>query len=159
MAIYKVMHGKGKYHDAHAYQDVIEYASNPDKVREGGVIGAAVIPKIAVQAMETVTRVYHKEGGLKLRHSILSFDTQDQVSFQTAKEIARQVMEFYADDYQILAAIHEDTDHPHIHFIMNTVNYRNGSKYRGSKKDYYDSLNHLQNVTERYGIHTIPVKE
>lgn len=159
MATFKVKHGKGKYHDNAAYGALIAYITNPKKVRDEGVIGAAVIPEIAAQAMETVARAYHKEDGLKLRHSILSFDSKENVSFETAKEIAQQTMDFYANQYQMVAAIHENTEQPHIHFLMNTINYHNGSKYRGTKKDYYDSIKHIQKLTERHGIHTIPVKD
>lgn len=159
MATCKVKHGKGKYHDNSAYQNLVAYITNPDKVREGGILGAAVIPEIAAQSMQSVAHAYHKEDGLKLRHTILSFDAQDQVSIQAVKKIAKQVMDFYADDYQILAAIHENTSHPHIHFVMNTVSYRDGHKYQGTKKEYYDYIKHVKNVTRQYGVQTVPVKD
>ena len=69
-----------------------------------------------------------------------------------AKQIARQACGYYADSYQIVAAIHEDKEHLHIHFVMNATNYNDGTKYRGDKKDYYGFLKHLNQIVKPYGI-------
>lgn len=159
MATFKVKSGVGKYHDSSAYDALNQYVASSQKTREGGVIGASILPEIAAEAMQAVTRAYHKEDGVKLRHSILSFDPNERISFQEARVIAEQVMDFFADDYQILAAIHENQDNLHIHFLMNVVNYHDGSKYRGTKKNYYNSLKHVQNVTRKFGVNTFPVKD
>lgn len=159
MATFKVKSGVGKYHDSSAYDTLNQYVTSSQKTREGGVIGASILPEIAAEAMQAVTRAYHKEDGVKLRHSILSFDPNERISFQEARVIAEQVMDFFADDYQILAAIHENQDNLHIHFLMNVVNYHDGSKYRGTKKNYYNNLKHVQNVTRKFGVNTIPVKD
>ena len=106
MATFKVKSGVGKYHDSSAYDALNQYVTSAQKTREGGVIGASILPEIAAEAMQAVTRAYHKEDGVKLRHSILSFDPNERISFQEARVIAEQVMDFFADYYQILAAIH-----------------------------------------------------
>ena len=103
--------------------------------------------------MEAVTRIYHRENGTHLRHSVLSFTPDECVTARQVKDIAQQVLTYYQDDYQILAAVHEDKDHLHIHFVMNCVNYRDGSKYRGKKKDYYGFLKHVNGVLHPYGLH------
>ena len=61
--------------------------------------------------------------------------------------------EAYADSYQIIAAVHEDKPHPHIHFGMNTTSYVDGSKYKGDKKDLYDFEDHIDRVLHPYGTH------
>jgi hypothetical protein len=55
--------------------------------------------------------------------------------------IADYVCALYCENYQIFYAIHRHPTHNHIHFVMNPVNYRNGRKYGGKKKDYYDLQN------------------
>ena len=150
MAIYKVINTVGKYHDSHAYQDVIHYVTNTEKVRSDGVLGGAVLPENATVAMEAVAFAYHKDKGVHLRHSVLSFEPDEGVSAEDAKAIAKESIKFYDDDFQILAAVHEDRDHVHIHYVMNTVSYRDGSKYHGEKRDYYNFLKHMNKIVQPY---------
>lgn len=101
--------------------------------------------------MEDVVQAFHKEKGLKLRHSVLSFAPEEPVTARQVKEIAGECIRYYEDDYQILAAVHENRDHLHIHFVMNTTSYRNGRKYRGDKADYYGFLSYMKRVVKPYG--------
>lgn len=158
MAIYKVVNEPENYRSAQDVQQVIAYATSPDKVSQNGVFGGAVLPENASEAMECVIAVYHNEGGLCLRHSVLSFSPEDSISLEQAKEIAPECISYYEDEFQILAAVHEDTDHPHIHIVMNTTNYNDGSKYRGTKADYYGFLRHIDEVLRPYGTHVCPAK-
>ena len=153
MAIYRVINSAGKYHDSHSYWDVIRYAASPEKTKPDGIFGGAVLPEIAADAMEGVARAYHKSSGIHLRHSVLSFSPTEKVSIADAKAIAREAIKYYEDDYQIIAAVHEDTDRPHVHFVMSTVSYRDGSKYRGEKNDYHAFHRYLNDLVRPYGAH------
>lgn len=151
MATYKVIHGPKKYHDMKSFHDVIHYITAPSKTGPDGVIRGAVSPETAVEEMETVVKSFHKEKGVKLRHSVLSFSPEEPVNACQVKEIARECIHYYEEEYQILAAIHEDRDHLHIHFVMNTTSYRDGHKYHGDKADYYGFLSHMNRVARPYG--------
>lgn len=151
MATYKVIHGPKKYHDMKSFYDVIQYITSPGKTDPDGVIGGAVSPETAVEDMENIVRAFHKEKGVKLRHSVLSFSPEEPVTARQVKEIAGECIRYYECDYQILAAVHEDRDHLHIHFVMNTTSYRDGHKYRGDKADYYGFLSHMNRVARPYG--------
>lgn len=158
MAIYRVINSVGKYHDSRSYRDVIHYAISKKKTKPDGIFGGAVIPEIAADAMDGVARAYHKNSGVHLRHSILSFAPGEGVSILDAKAIAREAIKYYKDDYQIVAAVHEDCDHPHIHFVMNTTSYRTGRKYHGDKADYYGFLKHMNRATTPYGVRVKNIK-
>lgn len=151
MATYKVIHGPKKYHDMKSFHDVIHYITAPSKTGPDGVIRGAVSPETAVEEMETVVKSFHKEKGVKLRHSVLSFSPEEPVNACQVKEIARECIHYYEEEYQILAAVHEDRDHLHVHFVMNTTSYRDGHKYHGDKADYYGFLSHMNRVTKSYG--------
>lgn len=131
--------------------DVIQYITSPGKPCPDGVIDGAVSPETAVEEMETVIQAFHKEKGVKLRHSVLSFAPKEPVTPRQVKEIARECIRYYEEDYQILAAVHEDRNHLHVHFVMNTTSYRNGHKYHGDKADYYGFLAHMNRATKSYG--------
>lgn len=156
MAIYKVINGDGKYRDGWAIQDVIHYATA--KTGEDNIFGGAVLPEIAIESMEGVSRADHKAKGTRLRHSVLSFAPNEEITPNQIKDVARQAIEYYQNDYQILAAVHEDREHLHIHFVMNTVSYRDGSKYTGKKKDYFSFSKHLNCILRPYGRHVEPEK-
>ena len=157
MASYKV---KCKdYCDDYALHDVINYITQIYKTphRMIGVYG--VRPGNAAMQMKFVARAYNKYTGQRLRHSILSFSENDHVTLEQAYIIADAAARFYKDLYQIIFAIHEDTDNLHVHFVMNQVSYITGCKYRGSKKDYFEFIKYLNNVCRMYGIKLITVKD
>ena len=88
--------------------------------------------------------------------NILSFSPEEGLSPADVKKIASKAIEHYEDKYQIVAAVHEDREHLHIHFGMNTTSYCDGSKYHGTKKDYYDFIRYMDDLTAPYGIHVKP---
>ena len=152
MAVYRVVNQAKQYRDPNAVQDVIGYVTSASKVSLDGVIGGAVLPEDAVTAMNRVTETYHKKSGPRLRHSVLSFSPEEVITPRQAKKIAEECVRYYEDDYQIIAAVHEDQDHLHIHFVMNTTSYRTGREYHGVNADYYGFLKHMNQTTAPYGI-------
>ena len=91
--------------------------------------------------MNIVAILYGKNHGVRLRHSVLSFEEKEHISHSVANMIADSIALYYASEYQIVYAVHEDTDTVHIHFVMNQVSYTDGHKYSGSKQKYYDFIN------------------
>lgn len=131
----------GKYQDDNALHDVLSYCGRYGKA--SCVDGIGVYPPNAVYEMERLARAYGQTQGVRLRHWVLSFPKEE------LKRISRKSLpamlhhfgwyaaNYYGGQYQIVFAIHTDSGNPHIHFVMNTVNYRTGKKYPGDKADYY----------------------
>lgn len=159
MAVYKVIHQPKKYHDSNAFHDLTQYATAVSKGSSDNVVCGAVLPEIAAESMRGVTKAYHKDKGTRLRHSVLSFSPNDPLTARQVKEITKKCVAYYEDNYQILAAVHEDCDHLHIHFVMNTTSYVDGSKYRGTKSDYYGFIKHMKQVLRPYGLTAKPEKD
>lgn len=156
MAIYKVINEAGDYRNIDAVERVLSYITSPRKVQPDGIFGGFVVPEFAALSMDTVMDVFHNDTGPRLRHCVLSFSPDEGLSPAEVKKIASKAIEYYEDQYQIVAAVHEDREHLHIHFGMNTTNYLDGSKYHGEKKDYYGFINLLNTLTKPYGIHVKP---
>ena len=81
MATFKVI-GRGqdgKYMDDYAREDVIAYVLQNDKTPHHCIGGAAVNVYNALQEMTLLARPFHKDTGLRLRHSVISFEN-DRVS-------------------------------------------------------------------------------
>lgn len=151
MATYKVIYAPGKYQDASSYQDVLGYCMNPKKTQSKFIGGRNIDPNYAAEEMEDIAKVFGKTDKTKVRHFILSFSPNENLTSAEVSEIAHQVADFYADRHQIVFAVHEDTDHPHAHFVMNHVSFRDGRHYNGTKPDYYSFQRHIKKVLKPYG--------
>lgn len=148
MAIYKVC-GVGqrkKFFDDRAYFDAIHYIFNPEKARFIGGAGVSS-PDTAAEEMQNVAIKFGKNKGKRIRHSILSFEKEEHVTPERAKDYADQMIQHYASEYQIVYAVHENTENLHIHFVMSQISYIDGHRYAGKKKDYYDFQRHMKAVT------------
>lgn len=147
----KIVHAPGKYQDKTAYTDTLEYCMKPSKTPSGLIGGRNIDTDYAVQEMETVSQTFGKVTGNKLRHFILSFSPEENMTADEVAHIADQVAGHYSDRYQIVYAVHEDTNCPHAHFAMNHVSFRDGRHYYGTKQDYYDFQEHIKEVLRPYG--------
>lgn len=148
MADYKVVGvgQHGKYFDDNSYHDVLNYIYNPAKAAYIG--GCNIISfDSAYLEMEQVAVRFGKNSRKRLRHSTLSFTVEENISPEQAAVFAQQSCLHYAPEYQIVFAVHTNTDRVHIHFVMNQVSFVDGHRYRGQKKDYYDFQRYLRMVT------------
>lgn len=148
MAIYKVcgVGERGKFFDDYAYFNAINYIFNPEKAV---IVGGSGISSYAnaVDDMRGIAIKFGKDTGKRIRHSILAFEESENVGIDEAGAFAEGIIAYYAPEYQIVYAIHTNTKHLHIHFVMNQISYVDGHRYDGKKKDYYDFRNHMKHVT------------
>ena len=148
----RILNENGKYHDGDAINNVLNYCLNSEKTPTALVGGWAVTPENAVAEMSTFSKAACKESGLRLRHFVITFDPKTFHDSEKAFEIAEKCAQYYGDDHQIVYAVHEDKGHVHAHFVMNTVRYTDGKKYRGTQKDLYDFTKYGTNVLHDAGI-------
>ena len=146
----------GKYTDDDALHDVLSYCGREGKASLVGGIG--VYPPNAIYEMERLAQAYGQVRGVRLRHWTLSF-SKEEVRKISGKSLPTMLHHFgwyaanyYSGQYQIVFAIHLDSSNPHIHFVMNTVNYRTGKKYPGDKADYYSYQRYLSDFFNCYGM-------
>lgn len=161
MATYRVI-GKGeakKYYDDDARRDVIAYCLREDKTPHSYIGDRAVNVDNAVSEMNALARLYDNDERVRLRHSIISFDTSENITPAQAAEIADAAICYFGDEYQILYSVHEDAAHVHAHIVMNQVSYQDGHKYRGTRKEHYDFIQYMEHVVLPYGISFIPVND
>lgn len=148
MANYSVI-GVGqhkKYFDENAYHDVSNYICNPAKAAYVGGAGVSSLETAGAE-MEQVAIKFGKNSGKRLRHSTLSFESEENVSPEKANEYAQKIIQYYATEYQIAYAVHTNTENVHIHMVMNQISHVDGHRYQGKKKDYYDFKRYMGKVT------------
>lgn len=156
MATYKVT-GIGehqKFFDKNSYYDCIHYIFDSQKA---AYIGGCNINSTQTAAVEMtqVAIAFGKNSGKRLRHSIVSFDQSEYITPERANDYAQRIVQHYAPEYQIVYAVHVNTDEVHIHMVMNQISFLDGHRYGGKKKDYYDFMRHIRNITH---LPVIPIK-
>lgn len=149
--------GLPKYHDDDALQSVVNYAIAPGKARPGYTAGFGVSIHQPAYEMRRLSQAFDKDFGLRLRHWVLTFSKEElrmlrRKVYDTLYKIAWEAASYYGYQHQIIFAIHGDTKHAHIHFVMNTVNFITGHKYGGDKADYFAYQRYLTTILIHYGL-------
>lgn len=159
MVYFKKVAKKGKYHDDQAIPDLIEYITRPEKIPSNLICGVKVDMDNIADSMIKVSDKYKKNSRLRLHHFILTFKSECFDSLELLTEVAREVCDYLGRIYQIVAAVHEDTEHPHIHFVFNAVSHINGYKYHGGKEDYYELIDNVGEILSEHDLYPlVPVK-
>lgn len=99
---------------------------NPNHAIDGYVFGGTVALPYAYEHMMCLKQCYGKTDGKQLRHFVLSFQAKDKITEKDIKAISYYIACCCGEEYQTVSAVHTNTQHPHIHFVLNTVGYRNG---------------------------------
>ena len=122
------------------------------------VSGFGVNISQAAYEMERLSEAYGKTEGIHLRHMVLSFSPSEIEQLQPDAlgeiyKIGTYAAQYYGSEYQIVYSLHEDSGNYHVHFVMNTVSFLTGRKYRGDKADYYRFQDYLKEfLGEYYGM-------
>ena len=161
MATYRVI-GKGeegKHFDDNARDSVIAYCLQKKKTPHHLFGGRAINIENAAFEMDTLSSLYNNNEKVRLRHSVISFDSSDHINLKGIEGFAKAAVNYFGDRYQIIYSVHEDTEHYHVHLVMNQVSYLDGRKYTGTRKEHYDFINYMRSYTKPYGISFNPVSE
>lgn len=112
----------------------------------------------------------NKNSNLAYKMSI-SFhpDDNDKITYEEAFNIAKEFAERFFKDYQVMFAVHTDTEHKHVHFLIGNCNIKTGKAFRRSQKDLYDMCEFFgsqcmkrgltNSVRENFYNHDAPEKE
>ncbi len=152
MATIKSLNGQGKYRDEDAKYDVINYILSPDKVVLGCCGGYGVDVYEIAGSMEQVSERFGKTTGVQLRHFVISFLPNELNNPKIANDIAIKMSRFFAQEYQVVFAVHGDKPHLHIHIVINSVSYVDGHRFYGNKHEFYNIMNTLKRILKNYGI-------
>lgn len=108
----------------------------------------------AYDDMMFTKRQYDKTDGIIAFHSYQSFK-EVEVTPDIAHEIGVKLAEEMWDDYEVIVATHQNTNHIHNHFIINSVSYKTGKKYNNNKATY-SRLRHISDaLCQEYGLSTL----
>lgn len=152
MAIVKAVNSKASIGKA------INYVTKEEKTEERLVSGKDCSPTSAIDEMKATKELWNKTEGRQYKHYVQSFNPEDNITPEQAHELGKQFAEQEKfKGHEVLIATHKDKDHIHNHFIVNSVNFENGSKYQESKADL-ENLKAFSNEQSREHGLTEPQK-
>ncbi len=152
MSVLKVTSTRNK--KPYYFYDLHKYIT--DDVKSEGLTGAnGCSVRYAVQSMQTTKVLYHKPSGRQTIEITLSLTSRqkyidDKIYLQVADRVC-----FLYSDYQSYYAVHKDTNVPHIHIIMNSVNFRTGYKFTQSKSDLNRLKQNVNCILDEFGFDII----
>ena len=152
MVIFKKIAASGKYQDPQAIPDVVAYITQTDKTPSGIILGMHVDMQDIANSMIAVSEYFGKNSHIRLHHFVLSFPSKD---LPVLPQVLHEICSYIGRIYQVVAALHEDTGNPHIHFVFNAVSFINGYKYHGGKEDYYELVSNIESILYKYGSHPL----
>ena len=134
MAYVKVVDGSYKDWDAiyNVLNYIFRYGDIPLKYVGGFCVvfsDESIYSDDIVKQFESIKIIYKKEKVKLLKHFVITFSKDDEITAEDACNIAWKFIEYFGGNYQIVFAVHTDTDNIHVHVVLNTTNILNGNSY------------------------------
>lgn len=128
-----------EYDKAHlqALGDVIEYAANEDKTeRHYFLSGLNCNTTYARRQFQSVKNHFDKDGGIVAYHGYQSF-AEGEVTPEEAHRIGIELAEeLWGDRFQVIIATHVNTKCLHNHFVINSISFKDGKRFRDNRITY-----------------------
>ena len=127
-----------KYLDDDLY-DALRYTENDDKTDEKKYVsGINCSAAFAYREMTAVKRKYGERGKVIAYHGYQSFRTDELTPEECHAIGIETARRMWGKDYQVLVTTHLNTDNLHNHFVVNSVSFRDGHKFRNSIEQHYE---------------------
>ena len=129
------------YNSYHDLRRVINYISR------SGIVGAyAADCNYACEQFIMVKEAFAKRDYIQLKHFIISFSSQDfyRLTIDECLQLGFKIGKTFKE-YQMVYAVHYDTEHIHLHVVMNTTSFVDGRQY----SDGIRGFSNLKRVLQR----------
>lgn len=133
----------------------IKYVTNSEKTNEYLISGKDCDAQTALEEMKATKEMYGKTEGRQYKHFVQSFKPEEKIDPAKAHQIGYEMAQKAFPGYEVLIATHTDTDHLHNHFIVNSVSFETGEKYRQSTHDLKKIKDLSNRICEREGLHVM----
>lgn len=156
MATVKFIPGK-KMQTRSSLSFILSYCKRDAKTIHDGrklVSGINCIPESAYHEFMNTKMRYGKTDGRMFYHLFQSFHPDEQLTPETAHEIALKLAEHFKG-YEVLVATHIDRNHIHSHFVINSVNTETGYKYHPDKGEIQRLRDESDRQCREYGLSVI----
>lgn len=97
---------------------------------------------------------YGKKNGILALHGYQSFK-EGEVTADIAHEIGVKFTEEMFKDFEVIIATHQNTNHIHNHFIVNSVSFKTGKKYNNNRTNLVKLRHISDSICAEYGLSTL----
>ena len=101
--------------------------------------------------MKFTKEQYRKTDNVLAFHGYQSFK-EGEVTADVAHEIGVKFAEEMFRDYEVVVATHQNTNHIHNHFIINSVSYKTGKKYNNNRANLAKLRQISDSICAEYGL-------
>lgn len=142
-----------------ALHNTIEYAKADFKTEEQlYVTGINCSKETALKEMIITKKSFGKEKGILGYHGFQSF-AEGEVTAKQAHEIGVKLAEeLWGERFEIIVSTHLNTNHYHNHFVLNSVSFIDGKKYRNDRRTYALMRKTSDDLCMEYGLSVIEEK-
>ncbi|MCI9434607.1 MAG: relaxase/mobilization nuclease domain-containing protein [Bacilli bacterium] len=102
-------------------------------------------------SMKDTKDYYNKNGGALAFHGYQSFKN-GEVTADVAHEIGVKFAEEMFKDYEVVVATHQNTNHIHNHFIINSASFKTGKKYNNNRTNLAKLRHISDSLCAEYGL-------
>ena len=137
---------------------LLNYCSRNAKTTYNGnrlVTGVNCVAQSAYNEMINTKLRYKKADGRMYYHLLQAFHPDEQITPETAHEIALRFAEENFPGYEVLVATHVDRSHIHSHLVINSVSAENGYKYHSDNKGIQRLRDSSDKLCLEYGLSVI----
>lgn len=141
---------KKKYINKKALTNLIKYTWQKEKAIHklyGGYGSRTNNAELAAKDFIETRKIFQKFPSTFARHKVISFENGLLSTPQQVFEVAKEVVTYYTDNFQVIYGVHEDRDENyHIHLIINSVNYKNGKIFHEGLPDNAKFQEYIRNI-------------
>lgn len=141
-----------KYLDDDLYA-ALRYTENDSKTDEKKYVsGINCSAAFAYKEMTAVKQRFGERGKVIAYHGFQSFQAEEvtpEQAHEIGMETARRV---WGSDFQVLVTTHLNTDNFHCHFVVNSVSFRDGHKFRNSIEQHRELREISDAICKEHGL-------
>ena len=132
--------------------DALRYVENDDKTDRKMYVTALNCSKsMAYEQMAAVKRKYGERGKVVAYHGYQSFAAGEVTPEEAHRIGVETAKRMWSDRFQVVVTTHINTDNLHNHFVINSVSFKDGGKYRNSIEQHHEIREVSDAVCREYG--------
>jgi len=134
--------------------DSLNYITKEEKTEQNLVYTKDCSEDNFKKDFEETKKIWNKTEGRQYFHLVQSFEKEDYVTLDKAHEIGKKFIENNPQfkDFQVVMATHQDKDHIHNHFVINSVGLDEGKKFQMYKADLKKCKELSNEICKEYGF-------
>ena len=133
-------------------KNALKYAENSDKTDEQMYVSGINCSKSrAYEEMCAVKKRYGERGKVNAYHGYQSFQAGEVTPEEAHRIGVETARRMWGDRFQVIVTTHLNTQNLHNHFILNSLSFKDGKKYRNKIGDHMELRRVSDEVCREYG--------